>query len=180
MAINLQKSQGISLDKGLKDVMFTVSWDSNVDVDIHAMVLTDGRGVCDEDFVFYGNLNHPSGAINHSGDIRDGSHAVVVDDEYITISLDQVPSTKTEIVLSASIHNANLHGLHFGKVAGAVAKIIDKATNEVLATFNLDRDLLGEHTAELARLVKANGTWKFENVSKPAMSLESLLVSKGF
>lgn len=180
MAINLQKSQGISLDKGLKDVVFTVSWDSNVDVDIHAMVLTDGRGVCDEDFVFYGNLTHPSGAIKHSGDVLNGSYAVGVDDEYITISLDQVPSTKTEIVLSASIYNANLHGLHFGKVAGAVAKIIDKATNEVLATFSLDRDLLGEHTAELARLVKTNGTWKFENVSKPAMSLESLLVSKGF
>ena len=50
----------------------------------------------------------------------------------------------------------------------------------MLATFNLDRDLLGEHTAELARLVKVNGIWKFENVSKPAMSLEGLLVSKGF
>ena len=179
MAINLQKSQVISLDKGLKEVVFTVSWDSNVDVDIHAMVLTGGRGACDEDFVFYGNLQHPSGAIKHSGDIRDGSHAIGVDDEYITVTLDQVPATKDEILLTASIYNANLHGLHFGKVAGAVAKIIDKATNEVLATFNLDRDLLGEHTAELARLVKVNGVWKFENVSKPAMSLEGLLASKG-
>ena len=180
MAINLQKGAGISLDKGLKDVLFTVSWDSNVDVDIHALVLTGGRGACDEDFVFYGNLQHPSGAIKHSGDVLNGSYAIGVDDEYITVTLDQVPATKDEILLTASIYNANLHGLHFGKVAGAVAKIIDKATNEVLATFNLDRDLLGEHTAELARLVKVNGVWKFENVSKPAMSLESLLVSKGF
>lgn len=180
MAINLQKSQGISLDKGLREVLFTVSWDSKIDVDIHCMALQNGQGTCDEDFVFYGNKHHPSGAIYHSGDVTDGSIATGIDDEFITIKLNKVPATKDEILLTASIYNANLHGLHFGKVPNAVAKIIDKTTNEALATFHLDRDLLGEHTAELARLVKVNNTWRFENVSKPAMSVEGLLMSRNF
>ena len=76
MAINLTKGSGINLEKQLEELMFTVSWDTNIDVDIHCLVLTDGKGACDEDFVFYNNLQHPSGAINHSGDIRDGSHAM--------------------------------------------------------------------------------------------------------
>lgn len=180
MAINLTKGSGINLEKQLEELMFTVSWDTNIDVDIHCLVLTDGKGACDEDFVFYNNLNHPSGAINHSGDIKDGSHAIGVDDEYITIHLKDIPSTKNELIFSASIHNVELHGLHFGKVGNSKAKIIDKATNTVLAEFQLDKDLLGEHTAELARVVKTNGVWRFENLSKPAMSLTNLLVSKGF
>ena len=180
MAINLDKGNGINLEKGLEELLFTVSWDTNFDVDIHAMVLTDGKGACDEDFVFYNNLTHPSQAIKHSGDIRDGSHATGVDDEFVTINLKDIPSTKNEIVFSASIHNAELHGLHFGKVGNSKAKVIDKATNTVLAEFRLDRDLLGEHTAELARVVKTNGNWRFENLSKPAISLMGLLTSKGF
>lgn len=180
MAINLNKGQGINLEKQLERLLFTVSWDTNVDVDIHAMILTDGKGTCDEDFVFYNNLVHPSQSVKHSGDIRDGSHAKGIDDEFININLKEVPSTKNEIVLTASIHNAELHGLHFGKVGNSKAKIINEANNEVLAEFRLDHDLLGEHTAELARIVKTNGIWRFENVSKPAMSLMSLLTSKGF
>ena len=180
MAINLDKGNGINLEKGLEELLFTVSWYTNFDVDIHAMVLTDGKGACDEDFVFHNNLTHPSPAIKHSGDIRDGSHATGVDDEFVTINLKDIPSTKNEIVFSASIHNAELHGLHFGKVGNSKAKVIDKATNTVLAEFRLDRDLLGEHTAELARVVKTNGNWRFENLSKPAISLMSLLTSKGF
>lgn len=180
MAINLAKGNGINLDKGLEDLLFTVSWDTSIDVDIHAMVLTDGRGACDEDFVFYGNLTHPSQAIKHSGDVKDGSRATGIDDEFIAVHLKDIPEGKNEIILSASIHNASTHGLHFGKVGRSIAKVIDKATNTVLAEFRLDKDLLGEHTAELARLIKANGAWRYENVSKPAMSLESLLTSKGF
>lgn len=180
MAINLEKNQGINLEKQLEELVFTVSWDTNFDVDIHCLVLTDGKGACDEDFVFYNNLIHPSQAIKHSGDIRDGSHAMGVDDEFVTIHLKDIPSSKNEIVFSASIHNAELHGLHFGKVGNSKAKIIDKATNTVLAEFRLDQDLLGEHTAELGRVVKVNGNWRFENLSKPAISLTSLLTTRGF
>ena len=132
MAINLDKGNGINLEKGLEELLFTVSWDTNFDVDIHAMVLTDGKGACDEDFVFYNNLTHPSQAIKHSGDIRDGSHATGVDDEFVTINLKDIPSTKNEIVFSASIHNAELNGINFGKVGNSKAKLIDKATNTVI------------------------------------------------
>ncbi len=180
MAINLEKGKGINLNKGLEELIFTCSWDTKHDVDIHCFVLTNGKGSCDEDFVFYNNLNHPTGAVVHSGDIRDGSKAIGVDDEFITITLKDLPTNKDELVFSASINNAEVHGLHFGKVGNSTAKIIDKATNTVLAQFQLDKDLMGEHVAELARVVKTNGAWRFENLSKPAMSLEGLLTTKGF
>ena len=37
MAINLEKGNGICLDKVLSRVAFTVSWDTSEDVDISAM-----------------------------------------------------------------------------------------------------------------------------------------------
>ena len=39
-----------------------------MDVDVSAMVLTDGKAGEDGDFVYYGSpdLEHPSGAIKHS------------------------------------------------------------------------------------------------------------------
>ena len=43
MSINLTKSKGISLEKGLSKVKFTVSWDTKADVDIECLVLKDGK-----------------------------------------------------------------------------------------------------------------------------------------
>lgn len=180
MAINLEKGNGICLDKGLSRVAFTVSWDTNEDVDISAMLLENGRGKRDVDFVFFNNLQHESGAVKHSGDIRDGAHALGVDDEVIDIYLNKVPANITEIVLVADIYNGASKGLHFGKITNSTAKIVDLDTNRVLASFQLDKDLIGQTTCELARVVRDNGAWKFENLSHPVMSLTGALTSRGF
>ena len=56
--------------------------------------------------------------------------------------------------------------------------IVDLDTNRVLASFQLDKDLIGQTTCELARLVHDNGAWRFENLSHPVMSLTGALTSR--
>ena len=74
MPVNLSKGQKISLTKsnpGLKKVVVGLGWDVNAfdtgsafDLDSCAFLLTDsGKVSKQEDFVFYGNLKHPSGAV---------------------------------------------------------------------------------------------------------------------
>ena len=79
MPISLQKGQKVSLTKGnpgLKKVVVGLGWDVNqfdtggdFDLDAAAFLLGDsGKTAKSEDFVFYGNLTHPSGSVQHMGD----------------------------------------------------------------------------------------------------------------
>lgn len=60
----------------MNKVLVGIGWDVNqfdtgrdFDLDSAAFLLTDSGKVSKaEDFVFYGNLNHPSGAVCHLGD----------------------------------------------------------------------------------------------------------------
>ena len=73
MPVCLQKGQKVSLTKdnpGLKNVVVGLGWDVNAfdtggdfDLDAAAFLLTDSGKVSNSnDFVFYGNLTHPSGS----------------------------------------------------------------------------------------------------------------------
>ena len=102
MGICLKKGQKVSLTKdnpGLKKVVVGLGWDVNAfdtggdfDLDASAFLLTDtGKVSGQDDFVFYGNLKHPSGAVEHLGDNLTG--AGDGDDEQIKVSLDMIPDS---------------------------------------------------------------------------------------
>ena len=84
MPINLVKGQKVDLTKGnpsLKNLMVGLGWDVNTfdpgaDFDLDAaafMVGADGKCPADKDFIFYGNLEHQSGAVLHMGDNLTGA-----------------------------------------------------------------------------------------------------------
>ena len=96
MPVSLKKGQKVSLTKdnpGLKNVVVGLGWDINAfdtggefDLDAAAFMLGEnGRVTKSEDFVFYGNLVHPSQSVQHMGDNRTG--AGEGDDEQIKIDL---------------------------------------------------------------------------------------------
>ena len=101
MPINLSKGQKVSLSKGnpgLKKIMVGLGWDVNAfdsgsDFDLDAaafLVGANGKCTSDKDFVFYGNLEHSSGAVKHMGDNLTG--AGDGDDEQIQFDLSLVPA----------------------------------------------------------------------------------------
>ena len=113
MPISLKKGQKVSLTKenpGLKNVVVGIGWDINAfdtggdfDLDAAAFCLTDSGKVSDQkDFVFYGNLTHPSGAIQHMGDNLTG--AGDGDDEQIKIDLSKIPANITKIAFTVTIY----------------------------------------------------------------------------
>ena len=80
MAVSLSKGQRVSLDKGIVKALIGLGWDTNrydgghdFDLDASAFLLgSNGKVTCDEDFIFYNNLQSRNDAVVHTGDNRTG------------------------------------------------------------------------------------------------------------
>ena len=134
MPVNLQKGQKVSLTKdnpGLNNVIVGIGWDINkfdtggdFDLDSAAFMLTDaGRVSNQDDFIFFGNLTHPSGSVRHLGDNLTG--AGDGDDEQIRIELSKVPANISRIAFTVTIYDAEQRRQNFGQVSNAYVRIFD-------------------------------------------------------
>ena len=173
MPLNLQKGQKVSLTKGnpgLSKVVVGLGWDVNAfdtggdfDLDAAAFLLTDaGRVLDSRDFVFYGNLTHPSGSVQHQGDnltgVGDG------DDEQIKVDLSAVPANITKIAFTVTIYEAEARRQNFGQVNNAFVRIYNEATGEELLRYDLGEDFSIETAAVFGELYKNGGEWKFNAI----------------
>ncbi len=173
MPINLQKGQKVSITKGnpgLSKVVVGLGWDVNqfdtggdFDLDTAAFLLTDsGKTSKPEDFVFFGNLKHPSGAVEHMGDNLTG--AGDGDDEQIKIQLALVPQTISKIAFTVTIYDAEARRQNFGQVNNAFIRIYNEETGEELLRYDLDEDFSIETAAVFGELYQNNGEWKFNAI----------------
>ena len=173
MPVSLKKGQKVSLTKdnpGLSKVVVGLGWDVNAfdtggdfDLDTAAFLLADtGKITKSEDFVFYGNLNHPSGSVQHLGDNRTG--AGEGDDEQIKVDLSAVPAEITKIAFTVTIYEAEQRSQNFGQVNNAFIRIYNEATGEEMLRYDLGEDFSIETAAVFGELYKNGGEWKFNAI----------------
>lgn len=173
MPVNLKKGQKVSLTKdnpGLTKVVVGLGWDINAfdtggdfDLDAAAFLVTNtGKTSCSEDFVYYGNLSHPSGAVVHQGDNRTGVGEG--DDEQIKVDLSKVPANIEKIVFTATIYEAEERRQNFGQVSNAFIRIYNEVTGEELLRYDLGEDFSIETAAVFGELYKNGAEWKFNAI----------------
>lgn len=173
MPINLTKGQKVDLTKGnpgLKNIMVGLGWDVNefdsgadFDLDAAAFMLgANGKCPTDKEFVFYGNLKHTSGSVNHMGDNLTGEGEG--DDEQIQIDLSKVPSNIERIAFTVTIYDAEIRRQNFGQVSNAYIRLVDESTNTELIHYDLGEDFSIETAVVVGELYKNNGTWKFNAI----------------
>ena len=173
MPVCLQKGQKVSITKdnpGLSKVVVGLGWDVNqfdtggaFDLDTAAFLLTDsGKVSRSEDFVFFGNLNHPSGSVTHLGDNLTG--AGDGDDEQIKIDLSGVPANISKIAFTVTIYDAEVRRQNFGQVNNAFIRIYNEATGEELLRYDLGEDFSIETAAVFGELYKNGNEWKFNAI----------------
>ncbi len=173
MPISLKKGQKVSLTKdapGLTKVVVGLGWDVNAydtggdfDLDAAAFLLGDsGRVASSDDFVFYGNLKHTSGAVEHLGDNLTG--AGDGDDEQIKVDLTKVPDPVARIAFTATIYEAEERRQNFGMVSNAFIRIYNEASGEELLRYDLGEDFSIETAVVFGELYKNNGEWKFNAI----------------
>lgn len=173
MPISLKKGQKVSITKdnpGLSKVVVGLGWDVNAfdtggdfDLDAAAFMLTDeGKVSGQDDFVFFGNLTHPSGCIQHMGDNRTG--AGEGDDEQIRIDLSLVPENLTKIAFTVTIYEAEQRQQNFGQVNNAFIRIYNEQTGEEILRYDLGEDFSIETAAVFGELYKNGNEWKFNAI----------------
>ncbi len=173
MPVSLNKGQKVSLTKenpGLANVVVGLGWDVNqfdnggaFDLDTAAFMLGDnGRCPTEKEFIFFGNLNHPSGSVQHLGDNKTG--AGDGDDEQIRINLTAIPDNISRIAFTVTIYEAEERRQNFGQVNNAFIRIYNENNGEELLRYDLGEDFSIETAVVFGELYKYNGEWKFNAI----------------
>ncbi|MBM6685477.1 TerD family protein [Faecalicatena contorta] len=173
MSVSLTKGQRVDLTKGrpsLKKILIGLGWDVNqydgeADFDLDTSVFMtkeNGKAGSDDDFIFYGNLEHRTKCVVHTGDNRTGDGDG--DDEVIKVNFDAIPSDYTNLSVAVTIYDADNRLQNFGMVNNAYVRVADEETGEELIRYDLSEDFSTETAIVVAEIYKKNGEWKFKAV----------------
>ena len=186
MSVSLQKGQKVNLSKdnaGLAKVIVGLGWDEAkpsggggggffatlfggaatthqaIDCDASAIMLKNGKFVDRTDLVYFGNLKHKSGTVNHMGDNLTGEGEG--DDEQIVIDLSRVPAEYDKIVIVVNIYQAVQRKQHFGMIENAFNRLVDARNNKEMCKYNLTENYSGMTAMIFGEIYRHNGEWKF-------------------
>ncbi|MCI8688726.1 MAG: TerD family protein [Oscillibacter sp.] len=173
MAVSLTKGQKVDLTKGnpgLSKLLIGLGWDVNkydggsaFDLDAAAFLLSGaGKVSGDGDFVFYGNLKHASGSVEHMGDNLTGEGEG--DDEQIKVDLSAVPASVEKIDFTVTIYEAEERRQNFGQVSNAFIRVVDESTGTELIRYDLGEDFSIETAVVVGEIYRNNGEWKFNAI----------------
>lgn len=173
MAISLIKGQRTDLTKGnpnLSRILVGLGWDVkkysggyDFDLDASAFLLgSNGRVAGDADFIFYHNLKHSSGAVEHTGDNLTG--AGDGDDEVIRVDLKKLPANIEKVAFTVTIYDADVRGQNFGQVSNAYIRVIDEPSGRELIRYDLGEDFSVETALVVGEIYRRSGGWKFNAI----------------
>ena len=193
MAVNLSKGQRVSLDKGIKMALVGLGWDPNrydggydFDLDASAFMLgKNGKVLRDDDFIFYGNQEHRTGAVKSMGDDTTGGNSEEGDDEQIFIDFSKIPPEIEKIAITVTIYDAPVRKQNFGQVSNAYVRVArisgpgDSVGTEVLR-FDLGEEFSIETAIVVCEIYRSGNEWKFNAVGAGYQGgLEALCRSYG-
>ncbi|MBR5914349.1 MAG: TerD family protein [Selenomonadaceae bacterium] len=176
MAISLRKGQKVDLTKGnpsLTKILVGLGWkekryDGGYDFDLDAAAFllgANGKVSSDDDFVFYNNLKHVSGSVEHMGDeLTGGSDGAEGDQEQIKIDLASVPANVEKIDFTVTIYEADERKQTFGQVEDAYIRVVDDATGKELIRYDLGEDFSVETAVVVGEIYRNKGEWKFNAI----------------
>lgn len=175
MSISLQKGQKVSLTKeapGLSRIIVGLGWDAaevkrgffspkpaSIDCDASALLFTNGKVVSNSDVVYFNNLRHISGSVNHCGDNLTGDGDG--DDEQIKVDLSQVPAQYDKVMFVVTIYQAVEKKQHFGLIKNAYIRLVNEATGQEVCRYNLSDNYDGMTAMLFGEVYRHNGEWKF-------------------
>ncbi|MEV6054797.1 TerD family protein [Streptomyces sp. NPDC052107] len=126
------------------------------DADASALLLATGKVRSDEDFVFYNQPAHPSGAVRHEG--KRTAAAGVTDT--LSVDLARVEGAIERIVLAASADGGT-----FGQVPGLYIEVTDAVSGQAVARFDSPGATV-ETAFVLGEFYRRQGGWKFRAVGQ--------------
>ena len=148
--------------KDREDALKNVSLGDPIVPDTHIRKMKNGKFTDKTDLVYFGNLKHKSGTVNHMGDNLTG--AGEGDDEQIVIDLSRVPAEYDKIVIVVNIYQAVKRKQHFGMIQNAFIRLVDARNNKEMCKYNLTENYSGMTAMIFGEIYRYNGEWKFNAV----------------
>ncbi|MCR5122954.1 MAG: TerD family protein [Ruminococcus sp.] len=201
MSVNLQKGQKVDLRKSdggkLTRVLVGLGWDEaeaqgkgnglfrslfkgtaqDIDCDASAFLCKDGKLKAMGDIVYFGNLTHESGAVQHMGDNLTGEGEG--DDEQISVELSRLPSVYDKIVFVVNIYQAKQRRQHFGMIRNAYIRICDDKGVE-MCRYNLSENYDNMTAMIFGEMFLDGSTWKFNAIGQPTTDNDLTELSSRF
>jgi tellurium resistance protein TerD len=189
MSVSLQKGQKVDLTKGnasLDKIIVGLGWDPvkqgggflgglfggaapEVDCDASVIMLGENDKLARrEDLVYFGNLKHNSGSVQHMGDNLTGGGDG--DDEQIMITLSKVPQEIQKLVFVVNIYDCIKRKQDFGQIQNAFIRIFNSANNQEFLKFNLTDNYAGKTALLVGEVYRNNGEWKFAAIGEGLVS----------
>lgn len=165
--LNLTKGQKVDLTKGqpgLRHLLIGLGWQSDArtafDLDTAAFLLGgNGKVSGDNDFIFYGNLRHSSGSVEHKGDNLTGNAGG--DAEQMVIDLGLVPNIVEKIAFTATIYDAEGRHQNFGMVRNAYIRVLNADNQQEILRYDLGQQFSLETAIVVGEIYRYKGEWKF-------------------
>lgn len=127
------------------------------DADASALLLAaSGKVRSDDDFVFYNQAVHTSGAVRHEGKKNDGGRVT----DALVVDLARVEPAVETVVLAASTDGGT-----FGQIPGLFIRVVDAANGAEIARYDSE-DATVETAFVLGELYRRQGAWKFRAVGQ--------------
>ncbi|MGQ0630009.1 MAG: TerD family protein [Sporichthyaceae bacterium] len=168
-------AKGANTAIGVPRLRAVLGWNSGAgvpEVDASALLVTEsGKVRTDEDFVFYNQPVHPSGAVRHVGKSVAAEGFAT---DTVSIDLTALAPEITTVALAASADGGS-----FGAVPGLHLTLVDADSGAELARFT-DVSASSETAFVLGELYLRAGAWKFRAVGQGwASGLEGLATDFG-
>jgi stress response protein SCP2 len=127
-------------------------------------LLKNGKLAGKQDLIYYGNLSHKSGTVQHMGDNLTG--AGEGDDEQIVVNLAKMPSEYDRIVIVVNIYQAYQRRQHFGLIKNAFIRLVDARNNQEICKYNLTDDYSDMTAMIFGEIYRKDGEWKFNAIGQ--------------
>lgn len=140
------------------------------DADASALLLVGGKVRSDDDFVFYNQPAHTSGAVRHEGKRDAGGHVT----DTLLVDLSRVEPAIETVILAASSDGGS-----FGRIPDLYIEVKDAAQGTVAARYD-SAGATTETAFVLGEFYRRQGAWKFRAVGQGYSSgLEGLATDYG-
>lgn len=174
MGADMTMAKGSNVPVPAPAVRVELGWSSGAgvpDADASALLLAaSGKVRSDDDFVFYNQPVHSSGAVRHEGKKNDGGRVT----DALVVDFARVEPAIETVVLAASTDGGT-----FGQIPGLFIRVVDAANGAEIARYDSE-DATVETAFVLGELYRRQGAWKFRAVGQGYSSgLEGLATDYG-
>ncbi|MEV8015915.1 TerD family protein [Streptomyces sp. NPDC086554] len=174
MGADMTMPKGSNVPVPAPAVRVELGWSSGPgvpDADASALLLAaSGKVRSDDDFIFYNQAVHSSGAVRHEGKKTEGGRVT----DALVVDLARVEPAIETVVLAASTDGGT-----FGQVPGLFIRVVDAANGAEIARYDSE-DASVETAFVLGELYRRQGAWKFRAVGQGYGSgLEGLATDYG-